>query len=165
MEWTHVLALAFTCVATVGMMCMLSVALAQYETVDVCGPVLFSGVLWSGLSITCVAIVLWKEALMTMMSAITRRSSSSGQGDRKYSHRVFGSMRFPPPAEAHELQQALAERGVELMIIDMTAGGDIDVAVFEGIEQCDCFLAFGTSHYGEDTGNQAVRCDLRGHCS
>lgn len=152
MEWTHVIALAFACVATAGVMCMLSVALAEYETVDVCGPVLYSGVLWSGSSITGIALVLWKKALM---SAFT--GNTSKQESREYSHIVFGSMRFPPTREAYELQHALAERGIELMIIDMMAGGDIDVAVFEGIERCDCFLAFGTSHYGEDTGNQAVR--------
>ena len=37
----------------------------------------------------------------------------------------------------------------------MAAGGDIDEEVFAGIESADTFLVFGTSDYGENTGNQA----------
>jgi hypothetical protein len=54
-----------------------------------------------------------------------------------------------------ELQKALLVRDIELRIIDMTAGGDIDTSVFTELEHADTFLVFGTSHYGEDTGNQA----------
>ena len=71
---------------------------------------------------------------------------------------LFGSMRFGPKGilpEAKELQLALAEQNANMMIIDMAAGGDIDTNVFSGIEKCDTFLVFGTSGYGEDTGNQA----------
>ena len=73
--------------------------------------------------------------------------------------RVFGSLRFGaehgavPMAEA--LRDALAPHGVSLQIINMAGGGDIDTAVFDGIESCDTFLVFGTAAYGEDTGNQA----------
>ena len=68
--------------------------------------------------------------------------------------RIFGSMRFGaehgvlPMAE--QLQGALAARGIELCIINMTGGGDIDTAVFRTIEACDTFVVLG-----EDTGNQA----------
>ena len=37
----------------------------------------------------------------------------------------------------------------------MSAGGDIDTTVFGGIERADTFLVFGTSDYGQDTGNPA----------
>ena len=39
--------------------------------------------------------------------------------------------------------------------MEMTAGGDIDKKVIDGVEQCDTFLIFGSSKYGEDTGNPA----------
>ena len=56
---------------------------------------------------------------------------------------------------ATELQGALAARGVELCIINMAGGGDIDRAVIDNIEACDTFLVFGSAKYGEDTGNSA----------
>ena len=68
---------------------------------------------------------------------------------------IFGSMRFPVPAEARALFQALKDAGVHLKIVDMKAGQDIDKEVYEWIEHCDTFLVFGTKTYGEDTGNSA----------
>eukprot|EP01047_Picozoa_sp_COSAG01_P024000 COSAG01_NODE_1467_length_10217_cov_33.824570_16_plen_211_part_00 len=84
-------------------------------------------------------------------------SSLSGSNTRptSFRHVIFGSMRFPPPPEAIQLQQALRQEGVDLMIIDMKAGNDIDTEVFTSIEEAETFLVFGTSRYGEDTGNQA----------
>jgi hypothetical protein len=57
--------------------------------------------------------------------------------------------------EALALRAELAKHGAHLMIIDMSAGGDIDTNVFAAIEACDTFVVFGTAGYGEDTGNQA----------
>jgi hypothetical protein len=71
---------------------------------------------------------------------------------------IFASMRFKGGAilpEAKALQLQLQLRDVDLQIIDMNAGGDIDTEVFSGIEFCDSFLVFGTAGYGEDTGNPA----------
>ena len=68
---------------------------------------------------------------------------------------IFGSMRFPVPPEARLLFAALWAAGVYLKIVDMKAGQDIDKEVFEWIEHCHAFLAFGTKNYGEDTGNSA----------
>eukprot|EP01043_Picozoa_sp_COSAG02_P022650 COSAG02_NODE_1184_length_14008_cov_44.301963_1_plen_678_part_00 len=68
---------------------------------------------------------------------------------------IFGSMRFPVPLEARMLFAALQAAGVYLKIVDMKAGQDIDKEVYEWIEHCQAFLAFGTMHYGEDTGNSA----------
>jgi hypothetical protein len=72
---------------------------------------------------------------------------------------VFGSMRFGAAhgvePMARELQVALGTLGTNLHIIDMHAGGDINIAVFSAIEACDTFLVFGSAKYGEDTGNQA----------
>jgi hypothetical protein len=72
---------------------------------------------------------------------------------------IFGSLRFGAEhgvvPMAQLLREALAGRGVTLKIIDMAGGGDIDTAVFDGIESCDTFLVFGSAKYGEDTGNQA----------
>lgn len=67
----------------------------------------------------------------------------------------FGSMRFPPPPEAVELQKALADVGITLKIVDMKAGGDIDKEVFSWLSHADYFVVFGTKRYGEDTGNPA----------
>eukprot|EP01043_Picozoa_sp_COSAG02_P012976 COSAG02_NODE_512_length_20850_cov_4.993302_10_plen_651_part_00 len=68
---------------------------------------------------------------------------------------IFGSMRFPVPDEARMLFAALQAAGVYLKIVDMKAGQDIDKEVYEWIEHCHAFLAFGTKNYGEDTGNSA----------
>ena len=71
---------------------------------------------------------------------------------------LFGSMRFKNGGilpEALALRAELAKHGAHLMIIDMSAGGDIDTNVFAAIEACDTFVVFGTAGYGEDTGNQA----------
>ena len=68
---------------------------------------------------------------------------------------IFGSMRFPVPVEARMLFAALQAAGVYLKIVDMRAGQDIDKEVYEWIEHCHAFLAFGTKNYGEDTGNSA----------
>eukprot|EP01043_Picozoa_sp_COSAG02_P023237 COSAG02_NODE_1235_length_13736_cov_12.313265_10_plen_630_part_00 len=68
---------------------------------------------------------------------------------------IFGSMRFPVPLEARLLFAALQAAGVHLKVVDMKAGQDIDKEVYEWIEHCHAFLAFGTKNYGEDTGNSA----------
>ena len=68
---------------------------------------------------------------------------------------IFGSMRFPVPLEARMLFAALQAAGVYLKIVDMRAGEDIDKEIYEWIEHCHAFLAFGTKNYGEDTGNSA----------
>ena len=71
---------------------------------------------------------------------------------------IFGSMRFKNGGilpEASQLQRELAKHATPMKIIDMKAGGDIDTEVFSAIEACDTFLVFGTSGYGEDTGNQS----------
>ena len=68
---------------------------------------------------------------------------------------IFGSMRFPVPLEARLLFAALQAAGVHLKVVDMRAGQDIDKEVYEWIEHCHAFLAFGTKNYGEDTGNSA----------
>lgn len=68
---------------------------------------------------------------------------------------IFGSMRFPVPAEARILQAAIAAAGYYLKIVDMKAGQDIDQEVYEWIKHADTFMVFGTRHYGEDTGNSA----------
>ena len=73
--------------------------------------------------------------------------------------RAFFSLRFgdkhgvQPMAEA--LQAALAPKGVEAKIINMKADGNIKKEVFSQIEACGTFVAFGSKHYGEDTGNSA----------
>ena len=59
---------------------------------------------------------------------------------------------------AEQLRKALRARGADGKLINMTAGGDIDTEVFEWIEHCDTFIVFGSSKYGEDTGNQACTC-------
>ena len=72
---------------------------------------------------------------------------------------AFGSLRFGEEhgviQMARELQHAMADRGCELNIINMRAGGNINKAVFSSIEYCDTFIVFGSAKYGEDTGNQA----------
>lgn len=72
--------------------------------------------------------------------------------------KLFGSSRYKDGKimpEAVQLQRELAKVGLELTLVDMTAGGDIDATVFGGIERADTFVVFGTADYGEDTGNPA----------
>ena len=77
----------------------------------------------------------------------------------EFNNLVFASLRFGPGhgavPMARMLQSSLAERGAMLHIIDMEAGSDIDAEIFSKIERCGTFLVFGTSRYGEDTGNSA----------
>jgi hypothetical protein len=58
--------------------------------------------------------------------------------------------------EAEALQRRLAAHGVQLHVIDVRAGCSITSRVFEVMERCDAFLAFGTADYGERTGNPAA---------
>ena len=60
-----------------------------------------------------------------------------------------------PAPQARELKAALAERGVLLHIIDVSAGENIEDKVFMTMEACDALLVFGSRDYGEDTGNPA----------
>lgn len=72
--------------------------------------------------------------------------------------KLFGSVRYKNGKilpEAVQLQCELAKAGLELTLVDMTAGGDIDANVFGGIEKADTFVVFGTVDYGENTGNPA----------
>jgi hypothetical protein len=72
---------------------------------------------------------------------------------------AFCSLRFGPEhgvvPMAEQLRSSLAPHGATLNMVDMVGGGDIDLAVQTGIEQCDTFIVFGSAKYGEDTGNQA----------
>ena len=61
-----------------------------------------------------------------------------------------------PGGEAHQLRDALASAGVELHIIDVEVGTSITETVFTTMEGCDAFIAFGTSDYGQATGNPAA---------
>jgi hypothetical protein len=69
----------------------------------------------------------------------------------------FGSMRFDGvvPGHAQELKQGMNALGADINIINMTGGGDIDLAVQKGILEADAFIVFGSKKYGEDTGNAA----------
>eukprot|EP01049_Picozoa_sp_SAG25_P013585 SAG25_NODE_2148_length_1894_cov_1.398886_1_plen_493_part_01 len=69
----------------------------------------------------------------------------------------FGSMRFDGvvPAHAQELKQGMNDLDADMNIINMTGGGDIDLAVQQGILEADAFIVFGSAKYGEDTGNAA----------
>lgn len=71
--------------------------------------------------------------------------------------RAFASLRFDGVVTkyAKKVQTALAERGVDLRIVDIIPGRDIDTEVFSGIEEAEAFIVFGSSNYGEDTGNPA----------
>lgn len=99
-------------------------------------------------------LILGGEAadLARLHSAPPSLVSSTAPWVRKV---VFGSMRFPAPPEALELQAQLKPLGIMLKIVDIEAGGNITKEVFAWIERADFFLVFGTAHYGEDTGNPA----------
>ena len=71
---------------------------------------------------------------------------------------IFGSMRFPVSPEARALAEALRAHRIFLKIVDLRPGADISTEVFAWIEYAHTFLVFGTSHYGEDTGNPASSC-------
>eukprot|EP01047_Picozoa_sp_COSAG01_P037456 COSAG01_NODE_2977_length_6764_cov_17.259865_1_plen_748_part_00 len=82
-------------------------------------------------------------------SAATRTGFPNGKG--------FGSMRFDGvvPGYAQEVKQGMNELGADMNIINMKGGGDVDLAVQEGILAADAFIVFGSKKYGEDTGNAA----------
>jgi len=71
---------------------------------------------------------------------------------------IFASMRFREGnslPEADILRARLLERNYDLQIIEPMLGEDINANVFPAIARCDAFLVFGTSDYGQDTGNPA----------
>ena len=83
-------------------------------------------------------------------------------GGRSPAETAFFSQRFGPrhgvDEMAKQLQDALAEDGVDGKIINMKADGNIKEEVFKWIEYAGSFIAFGSKEYGEDTGNSASTC-------
>eukprot|EP01052_Picozoa_sp_SAG31_P040472 SAG31_NODE_5868_length_2282_cov_6.325240_1_plen_237_part_10 len=105
--------------------------------------------LWVAIQLTSAAMVARAKQTSTLAKTVRRPPRA---------RTIFGSMRFPVPAEARQLQQALATEGITLHIVEARAGQDISDEVFEWIEHSDTFLVFGTQNYGEDTGNPASSC-------
>jgi hypothetical protein len=96
------------------------------------------------------------------LHTVPRQSLSAGEsvpetGRLPPRRRAFGSLRVDGevPVQAKQLQDAMRAEGAGLNLIDMTAGGDIDLAMQEGILAADTFIVFGSAKYGEDTGNAA----------
>lgn len=102
--------------------------------------------LWVAIQLTSAAMVARATQTSTLAKTVRRPPRA---------RTIFGSMRFPVPAEAIQLQQALATEGITLHIVRARAGQDISDEVFEWIEHSNTFLVFGTQNYGEDTGNPA----------
>eukprot|EP01047_Picozoa_sp_COSAG01_P074174 COSAG01_NODE_12311_length_1762_cov_1.805773_1_plen_315_part_01 len=84
-------------------------------------------------------------------------AATSTKPNRFSKGKGFGSMRFDGvvPAHAQELKHGMNGLGADMNIINMTGGGDIDLAVQQGILEADAFIVFGSAKYGEDTGNAA----------
>lgn len=58
--------------------------------------------------------------------------------------------------EAEQLKKALEDQGVKLHVVDISAGASITLTVFDIMERCHGFIAFGTKTYGANTGNPAA---------
>ena len=109
----------------------------------------------------CVAVVYYlycsadNRLRMELSSSLSKREvniPAGLTGDKV----VFASLRFPDSLqEARQLQDDLALRGVTLKIVDVDAGGDVDMEVFTWLDFADTMVVFGTARYGEDTGNPA----------
>ena len=152
MQPKHVLALLFWLLGTFSTLVEVAATLA-YQRID-----------WARwkvmLVLGCIGglgtlLVLWKDAFLSVLRKLG--STNEDHVNIPGHQLVFGSMRFDGviPSMANTLKDALEAVGLTLKIIDMEAGGDIDKEVFRWIEACDTFLVFGSTNYGEDTGNQA----------
>eukprot|EP00616_Rhizochromulina_sp_CCMP1243_P008944 CAMPEP_0118998640 /NCGR_PEP_ID=MMETSP1173-20130426/63176_1 /TAXON_ID=1034831 /ORGANISM="Rhizochromulina marina cf, Strain CCMP1243" /LENGTH=744 /DNA_ID=CAMNT_0006950139 /DNA_START=10 /DNA_END=2244 /DNA_ORIENTATION=- len=77
---------------------------------------------------------------------------------------VMASLRFGeegPMEEALALQARLRPQGYQLRIISLNPGESIPSHVYETIDRCHAFIAFGCARYGEDTGNSsATHCEV-----
>lgn len=150
MQRKHVLALIFWLIASTGSLLAAVGGIADYGTPSGCW--FIAVVSGSMVSIGFLGIigVLWQESVATWA-----RTASRSQDGPTARHVIFGSMRFPVPPEATQLQTALRACDTELIIVDLQPGDDINESVFQSIEQADAFLVFGTSGYGEKTQNPA----------
>lgn len=91
-------------------------------------------------------------------------AKGGGAAVRSDKTKLFGSLRFKDGRilpEARQLQTELSKVGLDLTLVDMSAGGDIDVTVFGNIERADTFIVFGTAGYGQDTGALFDRPSMR----
>ena len=82
---------------------------------------------------------LWKEVLVSALRAAVLKDAGIGMGaNDRAKDTIFASMRFAngqPLREAKELQKALEKRGLNLKIVELEAGDDINEEVFQSIEK------------------------------
>lgn len=80
--------------------------------------------------------------------------------ENKFSKFLFASLRFGKDRYVEDcakaLREKLEENDIGLVIMNVELGENITRAVFEGIDRCEGFVAFGSVNYGEETGNPAA---------
>ena len=100
--------------------------------------------------------VLWMDSVVSVVRNAVQHEKNP---HIEATHTVFASMRFidgQPLNEAIQLREKLKHHyNIHLKIVELMAGADITEEVFESIEECDAFLAFGTQDYGAKTANPA----------
>ena len=150
---THVIALLFWLLASVGAVLSLAVMWAEWGDQPTMNPFKTTVHACAAIGLIGMMTVLWNEAIREALGFGADESDM-----RSATHIIFASMRFingQPLPEAIQLREALKKRNVYLKIVELTAGADINQEVFESIEQAEAFLVFGTSNYGEKTANPA----------
>ena len=105
-----------------------------------------------------IVVLLYKDSLVQSARRLFGSSPAHTVRKKEQKNVIFASMRFhngQPLPEAKFLQSELLKHDINLKIVELVGGDRISTTVFEGIEQAEAFLVFGTKDYGKDTGNPA----------
>eukprot|EP01052_Picozoa_sp_SAG31_P009221 SAG31_NODE_480_length_15108_cov_56.073423_10_plen_673_part_00 len=158
-----ILTVALSCISMGVGVVSVADAYRRNEMKGILGSISFSLFVPVWCSIFCTWLFSLRVATTLTSAAMHARAEQAGALAKTVqkppkARTIFGSMRFPVPPEARQLQKSLAREGITLHIVEARAGDDISDEVFEWIEHADSFLVFGTHHYGEDTGNPASSC-------
>ena len=157
MQWRHVFALLCWLVATFGLLVALGTMSAEWGHRGHSAQARSRMHLCTLFGMVGLVAVLWMDSAIS----VVRNAMKYEKDPQKIeaTHTVFASMRFvdgQPLKEALQLREKLKhDYNIHLKIVELLAGADITEEVFESIEECDAFLAFGTQDYGAKTANPA----------
>ena len=158
MQWKHVFALLCWLVATFGALVAMATMSAEWGHRGHSEQARARMHLCTLFGMLGLVAVLWKDSAISAL--LRAKKHEADPHSNTAAHTVFASMRFvdgQPLKEALQLREELKEHpyNIHLKIVELVAGADITEEVFESIEHCDAFLAFGTIDYGAKTANPA----------
>lgn len=157
MGWKHVFALLCWLVATFGLLIALGTMSAEWGHRGHSAQARWRMHYCTLFGMLGLVAVLWMDSAISVVRNAVKYEKDPHVVEA--THTVFASMRFidgQPLNEAIQLRETLKHHyNIHLKIVELLAGADITEEVFESIEECDVFLAFGTQDYGAKTANPA----------